>query len=134
MMKASPTSPLEVAKPAFLLEVLIVALDTPAQLGFFDEVFEGDVGGLRREPIFGGLDVAFGPFDQQPFVVTQLVAMSGADANGRLERGFQLFSVPVDVANNVVVYVGNVSSMSRANTFNPEPEPQPLALSRLGSC
>ena len=37
MMEATPAAPFVVAKPDLLLEVLIVALDAPAQLGQIDE-------------------------------------------------------------------------------------------------
>ena len=36
-MEATPTAPFEVPKADFLLEFLIVPLDTPAQLGKVDE-------------------------------------------------------------------------------------------------
>ena len=43
MMEPAPTSPFEVAKPDLLLEILIVALDAPAQLGLIDQVGKADV-------------------------------------------------------------------------------------------
>src|ERR1700731_1167699 len=52
---------------AFLLEILIVALNAPAQLGEVDQAFEGDVLGQGCEPIFGGISLVRGPLDQQPF-------------------------------------------------------------------
>ena len=54
------------SEPEFLLEFLVVPLDTPAQFGDVDQLVESDV--LRKigQPILGrGLGVAR-PFDQQP--------------------------------------------------------------------
>ena len=79
-MEASPSSPLIVSKPELLLEFLIVALDAPAQLGAIDQTLEGNIFWQRREPILGRLSRAFGPFDQQPFLVVPLAAMSSAHA------------------------------------------------------
>src|SRR5712691_4578270 len=66
MMKAAPAPALEMIEPELVLELLIVALDAPTQLGEADEV--GDGRGLRqgREPIFLGLGFAPRPLDQQP--------------------------------------------------------------------
>src|SRR3984957_15673457 len=52
---AAPASPLEMPKPDFLLELLIVALDSPAQLGEVDQRPEGDVLGKGRKPVFDRL-------------------------------------------------------------------------------
>jgi hypothetical protein len=43
MVKASPRAPLIVAEADFLLELLIIALDSPAQLGEIDEVAQWHV-------------------------------------------------------------------------------------------
>jgi hypothetical protein len=71
------------AKPDFLLELLIIALDAPAQLGEVDQISEGNVLRKRRKPVFGRLALAFRPLDQQPFLRSQLgapfVAMRGAN-------------------------------------------------------
>ena len=72
MMEATPASSFEVPKPDLLLELQIVPLDTPAQLGEVDEVAEADIGRQRREPIFGRLGFACGPLDQQPLLRHQL--------------------------------------------------------------
>src|SRR5260370_11343702 len=87
VVEASPTSPFEVSKPELLFQLLIIALDAPAQLGQIDQAFEGDVCGQRREPIFGRLLLAFGPFDQQPFLATQLATTGGAHTDARQARG-----------------------------------------------
>ena len=67
MMEAAPSAPFEMPEPDLLLELLIVALDAPAQLGEIDQAVEGDVLRKRREPVFGRLVLALRPLDQQPF-------------------------------------------------------------------
>src|SRR5712691_7826770 len=66
MMESSPAAALEMIQPQLVLELLIVALDPPAQLGEADEL--GDRGRLRqrREPILRRFAGSPGPFDQQP--------------------------------------------------------------------
>ena len=81
MVEASPSPPFVVPKPEFLLEFLIIALDAPAQLGEIDQALEGDVRWKRRKPILGRLFRAFGPLDQQPFLIVPLAAMGGAYAH-----------------------------------------------------
>ena len=66
MMEAAPPAPFVVPKPDFLLQLQIVPLDTPAQLGEVDEFAEADIGWQRREPIFGRRGFTRGPLDQQP--------------------------------------------------------------------
>lgn len=68
VVEAAPSSPLEMPKPDLLLELLIVALDPPAQLGEVDQTAECGAFGKGREPVFGRLSLAFGPFDQQPLL------------------------------------------------------------------
>src|ERR1700750_2378618 len=80
VVEAAPASAFEVAEPEFLLELLVVALDAPAQLRNVDQTFEGDVGWQGREPVFGRLLLAFRPFEQEPFFAVQFVAMGGAHA------------------------------------------------------
>ena len=52
MMKAAPVAPLVVAEPEFLLQFLIVALDTPTQLDQANVLFESDTRRQRGEPVF----------------------------------------------------------------------------------
>src|SRR5229473_4572406 len=65
MMEAPPTAALIVAEADFLLEVVIIALDAPAQLGDVDKAAERHVAVDGREPEFGGRGLALGPFDEQ---------------------------------------------------------------------
>src|SRR3989441_43785 len=66
MMEASPAAALEMVEPELILELLIVALDAPAQLGEADEAGEGRRLRQGREPILRGLRVAPRPLDQHP--------------------------------------------------------------------
>src|SRR5882757_11432560 len=68
MMEAAPSAPLIMAEPDLLLEFLIIALDTPAQLGGIDQIAKRDVFRKCREPVFGWLILALGPLDQQPLL------------------------------------------------------------------
>jgi hypothetical protein len=52
----------------FLLEVFIIALDTPAHLGEIDEAAERHVRGDGCEPVFGGLGFALGPLFGKSFI------------------------------------------------------------------
>src|SRR5271157_5947198 len=83
VVEAAPSTAFEMSKSDFLLELLIIALDAPAQLGEVDQISEGNVLRKRRKPVFGRLALAFRPLDQQPFLRAQLgapfVAMRGAN-------------------------------------------------------
>src|SRR4051794_8494152 len=70
VMKASPTSSLEVPEPELLLEFLVIPLDAPAQLRERDEAVEGDVFRKGRKPELRGLLLLSWPFDEEPFLVT----------------------------------------------------------------
>jgi hypothetical protein len=67
MVEATPPPPFKMPEPDLLFELLIIALDTPAQLGGIDQVAEWDVFRQGREPIFGWRVLALRPLDQQPF-------------------------------------------------------------------
>ena len=62
-MEAAPAASLVVSKAQFLFQLLIIALDPPAQLGQIDQAIEGHIRRDSGQPIFGGLGIAFGPFD-----------------------------------------------------------------------
>src|SRR5580658_8327078 len=82
MVKAAPTSSFIVTETDLLLELLIVALDAPAQLGAVDQPVEGDVLGQGREPIFGGISFLCGPLDEQPFLDAAFVRGGGITVCG----------------------------------------------------
>ena len=94
VVEAAPSTAFEMAKSDFLLELLIIALDAPAQLGEVDQISEGNVLRKRRKPVFGGLALAFRPLDQQPFLRSQLgapfVAMRGANPQAGKARAQRL--------------------------------------------
>src|ERR687891_2952068 len=87
MMEAAPAAALEMVEPELVLELLIVALDAPAQLGEADEVGDGRRRRQRREPILRGLRVTPRPLDQQPLfrpgLRPLLIAMGGPHAQPR---------------------------------------------------
>ena len=60
VMETRPAAALIMPEADFLLEVLIITLDSPAQLGEIDEVAERHVGVDRREPELCGRSL----FDQ----------------------------------------------------------------------
>src|SRR5260370_8321536 len=90
MMEATPAAALEMIQPQLVLELLIVALDPPAQLGEADELGDGGRLRQRREPVLGGRAVAPWPFDQQPLFRPRcralLIAMGGPHAQAREAR------------------------------------------------
>src|SRR3954462_10248133 len=69
MMETAPTAPLVVPQAQFLFQLLVIALDPPAQFRQIDQALEGHVRRDGSKPILGGLGLALGPFDQQPFLV-----------------------------------------------------------------
>src|SRR5215470_2848435 len=65
MMEAWPAAALIMSKADFLLEILIVALDAPAQLGKIDEAAERHFPVDDCEPVLGGFGLTLRPFDEQ---------------------------------------------------------------------
>ena len=57
VVEASPASTFEMPEPDLLLEVVIVTLNAPAQLGGVDQIAKRDFRRERREPIFGPLAI-----------------------------------------------------------------------------
>src|SRR3954449_13571493 len=91
MVEAAPAAALEVPEPEFLLELLVVAFDAPPELGEFDQAREADILRQGREPVLGGLLLAFRPLDHEPFLRAQLIppviAMSGSHPHPCEARG-----------------------------------------------
>src|SRR5260370_11644118 len=81
MMKPPPSAALEMVEPEFVLELLIVALDAPAQLGEADEVGDGRRHRQGREPILRGLRLVPRPLHEHPLLRpgrrALLIAMGG---------------------------------------------------------
>ena len=90
MMEAAPPSPLVMTEPEFLLKLLVVALDAPAELCHVDQAGEGHIARQGGEPVFGRFRLALGPFDEEPFLGSGfgefLVAMGGADPHPGVAR------------------------------------------------
>src|SRR3954465_3667916 len=91
MMEATPAASLVMSQAEFLFQLLVIALDPPTQLGQIDQAIEGHVRRDGGKPILGGLGVALGPFNQQPFLVPRLgpppVTMGGPHPNPGKARG-----------------------------------------------
>src|SRR3954466_14467062 len=82
MMKAAPAASFIMIEPKFLLEILIIPLNPPAQLGPVNQIDQGGRRRQGREPVLGRLLVALRPLDQQPLPRMRLgpanIAMGGA--------------------------------------------------------
>src|SRR4051794_3987873 len=91
MVEPAPAAALVVPKPEFLLELLVVAFDAPPELGEFDQARETNVLRQGREPVLGGLLLAFRPLDHEPLLRAQLtppvIAMSGSHPHPCEARG-----------------------------------------------
>src|SRR4051794_20401212 len=91
VVEAAPAAALGVPEPQVLLELLVVALDAPPELGEFDQARETNVLRQGREPVFAGLPLAFRPLDQEPFLRARfaqpVIAMSGSHPHPRKARG-----------------------------------------------
>src|SRR3954447_19381313 len=72
MMEAAPAAALVMSKAQFLFQLLVIAFDAPAQFGQIDQAIERYIRRDGGQPIFGGLCVALGTFEQQPFLVARL--------------------------------------------------------------
>src|SRR3954464_13999371 len=91
VVEPAPAAALVVPEPQFLLELLVVALDAPPELGKFNQARETNVLRQGREPVFGGLLLAFRPLDQEPFLRARfaqpVIAMSGSHPHACKARG-----------------------------------------------
>ena len=73
MVEAAPAAALVVPEPDFLLEILVVPLDPPAQLSQVDHLLEADLLRQGRQPVLRRLRLALGPLDQQPFLLARRI-------------------------------------------------------------
>src|SRR3954469_8494711 len=69
MMEAAPAPSFVVPEAQFLFQLLIIALDPPAQFGQIDQAIERHVRRNGGQPVFGRLGLTLRPFDQPPFPV-----------------------------------------------------------------
>ena len=75
VVEAAPPAPFIITKAEFLLQLLVVALDPPSQLGEIDQTFESDILGQGGKPILGRLGFVFRPLDQQPLFGARLAQL-----------------------------------------------------------
>src|SRR3954465_11901823 len=87
MMKAAPAPSSIMIEPQFLLDILIIPLNPPAQLGPVNQIDQG--GGRRqgREPVLRRLRVALRPLDQQPLLRMRLGPPVVAMGRAHPQRG-----------------------------------------------
>src|ERR1700726_2538497 len=121
MVEAAPAASLKMPEPDLLLEFLIIALDTPAQLGGIDQIAERDAFRKCREPVFGWFILALGPLDQQP-LLGRLLGMLVAGCNAHMHtckpRGQP--------------FVGAFPPPDRAPCFRAQPKSDLLDRDRIG--
>src|SRR6478672_11467238 len=72
MMKAAPATSFIMVEPEFLLEILVIPFNPPAQFGHVNQIDQGDRRRQGREPVLGRLRVALWPLDQQPLLRMRL--------------------------------------------------------------
>ena len=89
MMEATPSAPFEVTEPDLLLEVLIVALDAPAQLGQIDQLrklmFSGSV---ESQYLVGSASPSGHSISSHSATVLgEQIIVPGADTHTRKSRG-----------------------------------------------
>ena len=72
MMKAAPAASLIMIEPQFLLEILVIPLNPPAQFGHVNQIDQGGRRRQGREPVLGRLLVTLRPLDQQPLLRMRL--------------------------------------------------------------
>src|SRR6202022_1618465 len=75
MMKAAPAAALEMPQAEFLLELLVIALDAPAQFGESHELLDRRGSRQRTQEVPGRLDFSLGQLDEQPLLVVVLAGM-----------------------------------------------------------
>src|ERR1700710_1179049 len=68
VVKAAPAAPLEMPQAEFLLELLVIALNTPAQFCESHEFLDWRISRQRTEEVLGRLNFCLGPLDEQPLL------------------------------------------------------------------
>ena len=66
VMESSPVPSLVMSQPELLLEPLVIALDSPAQVCHADQLVERRLRRQRREPVLGRFGLTRGPLNEQP--------------------------------------------------------------------
>ena len=75
VMKAAPAAALKVPQPELLLQLLVVALNPPSELGKVDQPLEGNVLRQGREPVLARLLLSMRSLDQEPLLRAWLAAL-----------------------------------------------------------
>src|SRR3954471_4751583 len=87
MMKAAPAASFIMIEPQFLLEILIIPLNPPAQLGPVNQIDQGGRRRQGREPGLGRLRAPRRPLDQQPLLRMRLAPPIIAMGRAHPQRG-----------------------------------------------
>ena len=104
VVPARPGTPLEVVQAQAVLEVAVVVLDAPADLGRTDQVGDRGVGRQVGQPVIGRRLDAVRPFDQQPavgprFRGTEASTSATSNANFARTRFTSCASTPTALLN-----------------------------------
>src|SRR5258705_5430921 len=78
VVKAAPAASLEMPQAKFLLELLVITLNTPAQFCESHELLDWCISRQRTEEVPGRLDFFPGPLDDQPLFLGCLSSASCA--------------------------------------------------------
>src|SRR5258708_12454487 len=81
VVKAAPTASLEMPQAKFLLELLVVTLNTPAQFCESHELLDWRISRQRTEEVPGRLDFFPGPLDEQPLFLGGLKCLASPRAS-----------------------------------------------------
>src|ERR1700756_3029656 len=76
VVEAAPPAPFVIAEAEFLLQLLVIALDPPSQLGDIDQTLKADLLGQRGKPILGRLGLSLRPLNQHPLFGARLAQLS----------------------------------------------------------
>src|SRR6202044_72826 len=68
VVKAAPAASLEMPQAEFLLELLVIAFNTPAQFCESHEFLDWRISWQRTEEVLGRLNFCLGPLDKQPLL------------------------------------------------------------------
>src|SRR3954466_11115153 len=89
MVEAAPAAAPAVPEPDFLLEILGLPLEAPAQLSQVDQIGEAGLLGQGRQPVLRRLRLALGPLDQQPFLLTRRAQPGVCVRRAHIAHSFQ---------------------------------------------
>jgi len=111
MVKAAPTSALEMRQAEFALELLVITFDPPAQFGHVDEREQRGVFRQGREPIFRGLFFVSGPFDEY---VHEVVISCGAEIIARHPCSYEREDFVFDPLHYLALIERKINALDQA--------------------